>query len=206
MGIKERQGRQKERLRQDILDTARALFINEGYENVSMRKIAERIEYSPTTIYHYFQDKADLMYCLVQDTFSKLLDTLNTLGEECHDPLECLQKSGRAYVDFGLKYPNHYRVAFMLPLHPQDEQEKARYLSPESMGQITFNYLRTLVDACVKQGEFRAVDVEMTAQALYAAVHGVTSLLIVHPEFPWADKDQLIDYVIESALKSFKKE
>ena len=57
MGIKERQVRQKEVLRQDILDAARDLFIEEGYENTSMRKIAERIEYSPTTIYYYFKDK-----------------------------------------------------------------------------------------------------------------------------------------------------
>lgn len=205
MGIKERQVRQKEVLRQDILDAARDLFIEEGYENTSMRKIAERIEYSPTTIYYYFKDKADLLYCLVEETFSKLLNTLNTLSEECHDPLECLKKSGRAYVDFGLQYPDHYRVAFMLPINPRNEQEKARYLSPESMGQITFNFLRTLVEACVKQGKFRNVDAEMTAQALLASVHGVTSLLIMLPEYPWVEKDALIDYVLDSALRGFKQ-
>jgi AcrR family transcriptional regulator len=204
MGIKERRVRHKEQLRQEILDTARELFVQEGYENVSMRKIAQRIEYSPTTIYHHFENKADLLYSLVQETFSRLLATLGKIDEAYHDPLDRLRESGRAFVKFGLSYPNHYRVAFMMPIDPKDEQEKARYLSPTAMGQMTFTYLRTLVDACVKQGKFRQVDVEATAQALFAVVHGVTSILIVYPEFPWVDRDQLIDHVIDSALRGFQ--
>ena len=204
MGIKERQVRQKEVLRQDILDAARDLFIEEGFENTSMRKIAERIEYSPTTIYNYFDDKSELLYCLVEETFAKLYETLNELNQEFDDPLECLRRSGRTYVDFGLKYPDHYKVAFMLPIRPQNEREKARYLSPESMGQVTFNVLRALVAECVRRGKFRSVDVEMTAQVLLAAVHGVTSLLITMPEYPWVERDTLIDYALDSALRGFE--
>ena len=59
MGIKERRERQKEHLREEILEAARELFLKEGVENVSMRAIAKRIEYSPTTIYLYFKDKWD---------------------------------------------------------------------------------------------------------------------------------------------------
>jgi len=69
MGVQERRAREKKELRQEILDAARDLFVREGFENVSMRKIAEKIEYSPTTIYLYFQDKADLLDCICEETF-----------------------------------------------------------------------------------------------------------------------------------------
>jgi AcrR family transcriptional regulator len=203
MGTLTRRTRHKEKMRQDILDAARELFVAEGYDNVSMRKIGERIEYSPTIIYHYFQDKADLVYCLIEETFSRMLFMLRTLTETCADPLECLSRSGRAFVNFGLTYPNYYRMAFMVEIHPKDEQEKSRYLRPESPGIQTFAFLRRLVEECVRTGKFRAVDIELTTQHLFAVVHGITALLITHPEFPWAARDHLIDYVIESALKSF---
>src|SRR5438046_3738793 len=117
VGVKERREREKEVLRQEILDAARDLFIKEGYENVSMRKVAEKIEYSPTTIYLYFESKADLLYYICEETFSRLLKKLESLGEESSDPLVCLRKGLRAYIEFGLKHPNHYKVTFIA--HPE---------------------------------------------------------------------------------------
>ena len=203
VGIQTRRSRHKEMLRQDILDAARELFVTEGYENVSMRKIAERIDYSPTIIYHHFKDKADLLYCLIEETFTKLLSTLNTLRSQTPDSLECLKKSGVAFVNFGLAHPNHYKVAFLMPIRPASESEKARYLSPDALGIMTFSYLKTLVAACLRQGRFRAIDVDLTTQSLFATVHGLTAMLIVHPEFPWADQERLIDYALDAAISSY---
>src|SRR5262244_2221370 len=75
MGVMERRIREKQALRQEILDAARELFVTEGYENVSMRKVAERIEYSPTTIYLYFKDKADLHDCICEETLGRLVES-----------------------------------------------------------------------------------------------------------------------------------
>ena len=69
------------------------------------RKVAEKIEYSPTTIYLYFESKADLLYYICEETFSRLLKKLESLGEESSDPLVCLRKGMRAYIEFGLKHP-----------------------------------------------------------------------------------------------------
>ncbi|MBI3952160.1 MAG: WHG domain-containing protein [Acidobacteria bacterium] len=107
----------------------------------------------------------------------------------------------RAYVEFGLKHPNHYKVTFIA--HPA-YHEDARFLHEEGMGMKAFSYLRMIVEECVKQNKFRKVDGELTAQALWAAVHGVTSLLIVHPNFPWVSKDRLIDYVIDTMIEGLK--
>ncbi|HSE38996.1 MAG TPA: TetR/AcrR family transcriptional regulator, partial [Blastocatellia bacterium] len=96
MGSKQRREREKEALRQDILDAARELFVNEGYENVSMRRVAEKIEYSPTTIYLYFEDKASLLYAICEETFAKLAKRMEAIGKEGDDPIEVLRKGCRA--------------------------------------------------------------------------------------------------------------
>src|SRR5436190_5979190 len=101
MGVQERRAREKQELREEILDAARQLFIHEGFENVSMRKIADKIEYSPTTIYLYFQDKADLLDCVCEQTLSRLNDTLDQIRQRLSDPYERLRAGLRAYIDFG---------------------------------------------------------------------------------------------------------
>ena len=74
MGIKERQERDREAVRRAILDAARELFVAEGFQNVSIRKIAERIEYSPAAIYGYFPSKDDIFFALAEEGFRLLGD------------------------------------------------------------------------------------------------------------------------------------
>src|SRR4051794_32557040 len=115
MGVQERKAREREELRQEIVEAARQLFIEEGYDAVSMRKIADRIEYSPATIYLYFRDKSDLLDCVCADTFRKLVARLQSIGGEPTEPVDRLRRGLRAYVDFGLENPADYRVTFMMP-------------------------------------------------------------------------------------------
>lgn len=198
MGVQERKAREKQELRQEILDAARDLFIREGFENVSMRKIAEKIEYSPTTIYLHFQDKADLLDCVCEETLRKLENRLAVISETKSDPLERMMTGLRAYIDFGLEHPNDYRVAFLMEFKPFSEPE--RCLRCHSMGQQNFDHMRRDVSECMRSGVFAEGDVEATSQALWAAIHGVTSLLILHPSFPWVDRDTLVDKLIGTVL------
>ncbi len=204
MGVKERRERQKENLRQEILDAARKLFVEEGYDNVTMRRVAEQIEYSPTTIYLHFKDKADLCFSLCQETFAKLAGQFEALGHEFTNPVSSLKKGLRTYIQFGLDHPNHYLATFVIPYRQGDAQERERYLSHDSMGMRAFGYLRMIVAECIRQGMFRSVDVEAASRALWAAVHGITSLLIVHPVFPWGDREQVIDLVIDSMVEGLQ--
>jgi AcrR family transcriptional regulator len=202
MAGKERRQRERQLLRQEILDAARALFVREGYENVSMRKIAEKIDYSPTTIYLYFKDKEDLMFAVCEDTFSGLVRELSVVEKASRkDPVEGLKKGLRAYVDFGLRHPNHYLLSFVIP---HQHSDSARYVSPEAMGMKAFAFLPRGIAECIRQKKFRPVDVQAASQSLWAAVHGITSLLIVHRDFPWARKDVLVDTVINAALRYLK--
>ena len=200
MGTKERRTREKEQLRRQILSAARELFVNEGYENVSMRKIADKIEYSPTTIYLYFKDKADLLDSVCKETLLSLLNTLELLKRDKSDPVEVLRKSGKAYVEFGLKYPQDYKLTFVV----RPQFQKGLGLQEGSVGERVFDYLRAMVSECIRQERFRQVDVEITGQALWSAVHGVTLLLIDFPDFPWTDKDKLIDTVIQTMIEGLR--
>jgi AcrR family transcriptional regulator len=201
MGVQERRAREKKELRQEILDAAREMFVREGFENVSMRKIAEKIEYSPTTIYLYFQDKADLLDCLCEETFMRLVKKQTILEQTVADPLERFRKGLRGYIEFGLKHPNHYKVTFMMP-PPLDEPRRG--VRSKELGQKAFAHLRNTLALCAERGLLEIVDLDTTAQVTWAAIHGLTSLLIAHPKFEWLDRNHLIDTLIDMLTAGLK--
>jgi AcrR family transcriptional regulator len=203
MGISERREREKENLRQEILDAASELFAKEGYAHVSMRKIADKIEYSPTTIYLYFKDKTDLLNQICEETFGNLIKTVAEIeAAGSGEPIECLEKGMRAYIDFGLKYPNHYEVTFITPL--ADFLGKELHPYEGSSGQQAFEYIVRQVAGSMEKGQLKKGDVAAVSQAIWAAIHGVTALLISHDDFPFVEKEVLIDTVIEMTLKGLK--
>jgi AcrR family transcriptional regulator len=198
LGVKERKLRQKRFLRQEILDAASELFVREGFENVSMRRIADKIEYSPTTIYLYFKDKAELLEQVCHETFSRLSQRLRTILEQPGDPIERLRRGLIAYVHFGLANPHHYRATFMMPL-PEGFDE-AKHKQPDSPGMQAFDFLRRCVFDCISAGKIHSKDAELVSQTLWCGVHGVTSLLITHGMFPWVGKEQVIESVVDSMI------
>jgi len=199
MGVKERKARQKRFLRQEILDAASELFVKEGYENVSMRRIAEKIEYSPTTIYLYFRDKSELLEQVCEGTFARLSQVLTRILGQSGDPIERLKRGLIAYIRFGLENPHHYRATFMMPIPEDFDPEK--YKKADSAGMQAFDFLRRSVYDCVSSGRFRKVNAELVSQTLWAGIHGVTSLLITHGKgFPWVGVDQLIHSMVDTLV------
>jgi AcrR family transcriptional regulator len=196
MGPKARREREKEQLRQEILDAARELFVKEGYENVSMRRIAEKIEYSPTTIYLYFEDKSDLFIAICEETFARLSKKLESISRESQNPVECLRRGCRSYVDFGLKHPNHYKLTFIN--FPATQIGKV--VHDDSAGMQAYGHLRKNVQDCIDQNKLRETDADLISQLLWATIHGVTSLLITKPNFPWVKKERLIELTINSTI------
>src|SRR5258706_15859790 len=108
MSIQERRAREKQGVREEILDAARTLFVKEGYENVSIRKIADKIEYAPGTIYLYFRDKAEILDRICEETFAKLIVKQQAIENDTAPPLDKLRRGLRIYIQFGLDNPNHY--------------------------------------------------------------------------------------------------
>jgi AcrR family transcriptional regulator len=187
--------RRKQELRARLLDEARALFVKIGYEAFSMRKLAETVGCSAGNLYLYFRSREDLFRCLIDQSFAELEhavgQSLTAERAKGADPVVQLKRGLRAYVEFGVTHPDPYRVAFLV-----------RRPSKGGVGKphAAFDILRAVVKRCVAARSFRATDVELASQALWAAVHGVTSLLIQVPRFPWVEREDLIARVIDSAV------
>lgn len=203
MGVKERKLRQKIYLRQEILDAASELFVKEGYDNVSMRRIADKIEYSPTTIYLYFKDKAELLGQVCDETFARLIQRLKAIFEQEKDPLQRLRRGLMEYVHFGLENPEHYRATFMMPVPEGFDKEK--YTKPDSPGIQAFDFLRRCIFDCIATGKLSCKDPELASQTMWCGVHGVTSLLITKSRFPWVDRDQVIESVVDTVIFGVSK-
>ncbi|HBL29869.1 MAG TPA: TetR family transcriptional regulator [Acidobacteria bacterium] len=186
MGIKERREREKAEIREKILEAARELFVSEGYEAVSMRKIADKIEYSPTAIYLHFKDKEAVLRELCESDFYSLAQEFHQIARLA-DPVERLQETGVAYARFALSHPNHYRLMFMTP-HPvaPDEETRIERGNPE---EDAYAFLKWTIGEVVAAGLVRPgfEDVESLAQTFWAGMHGVVSLQIAKCNDDWVD-------------------
>ncbi len=187
MGVKERRAREKSETRDKILDAARELFVTEGYDGVSMRRVAEKIEYSPTAIYVHFADKQQLFHELCQQDYARLAEVFQSSAMSS-DPIERLQQIGRTYTEFGVRYPNHYKFMFMTqhPAHEPDEEDREVMGNPEV---DAYAFLKWAVQEAIDAGRFREElqDAELISQTLWASIHGVISLDIAKCSDPWVD-------------------
>lgn len=211
MGVKERRERAKSETRDKILDAARELFVTEGYEGVSMRKVADKIEYSPTAIYVHFADKNELFHELCREDFTRLQQVMAST-EMSSDPIERLRQIGRRYVDFGLHFPHHYVFMFMTPhpAHEPDEQDREIIGNPEV---DAYALLKWAVQDAINRGCFReeVQDAELVSQTLWASVHGVISLTIAKSKDPWVDwrplqdrAEMMLDVTLRGLLRQEK--
>ena len=190
-GAMARRQERREELRDEIREAARAIFVRDGYQSFSMRKLAAGIGYSPGSIYLYFRNKEDLFRSLVDESFSRLSESLKLLNDEPRkDPVARLKHGLSLYVDWGCKHPNDYQIAFLLP-----DPGPGPYKTHQA-----FDALRSMVANCLPAGKARRERVEMASQAIWSAVHGITSLLVQRPSFPWQSKASVIRQVIESAV------
>jgi AcrR family transcriptional regulator len=186
VGITERRQRERLELRTKILDAARDMFAKEGYEAVTMRKIAHCIEYSPTAIYFHFRDKDELFRELCAADFTALAQSFGHLLA-ISDPVERLRQVGRAYIEFALTHPNHYRLMFMTPHPAIDLGENAKMIG--NPAQDAYAFLKLVIGECMREGAFRPEfqDVDQVAQMAWASGHGLVSLHIAKCKDPWIE-------------------
>ena len=184
-----RKQQKKEFLRREILDAARTTFAREGYDSFSMRTLASEIGCSPGTIYLYFRDRNELLQEVVEASFSGLLKVLQSIPV-ADDPEFTLRERLRAYIEFGLEHPDHYRCAFLLPVR----KDQPYRVHP------AFDLLRDSVKDCVNRGVFRSVEVEVASQVLWSCIHGITSLLISRSAFPWVARETLINELLNTTI------
>ena len=170
-----------------IINAARDLFVTEGVESVSMRKIADAVEYSPTVIYQYFADKDALLHEICSEDFATLAETFQELAK-IEDPLKRIEEIGITYGRFGLAYPNHYRLMFMTPYHGvrKDEADECHKGNPD---EDAYAFLRFTVAQAIEAKKFREglSDPDLISQVLWAGVHGLVSLQVTKAKDAWLE-------------------
>ena len=207
MGVTERRAREKEALRQSILDAASELVVEQGHQNLSIRKIAEKIEYAPSTIYLYFEDKYEILASICIDVFEQLSESLEDLKRTEPDPVQVLRRGLRCYIDFGLRNPSHYMVTFLTPWPDLPHDHPAAQMGTDKAGVRAYGYLREAIQRGMDDGQLRPGDANAKAQATWLAVHGLTSGIIcmgADPHFPWVDRETLIEGQLDLLLAGLR--
>ena len=172
MGIAERKEKQKLEIRKLILDASMKLFVEEGFDNVSIRKIADLIEYSPTTVYLYFKDKDEIFFSLHDIGFQKMLE-LNRNLDNIENPLLRLHKMGENYINFGMENPEYYELMFI-----QREPMKKLTGCEWENGDAALTRLRDTVIECIEKGYIAKGDAQLVSLSVWSTVHGLVSLAI----------------------------
>lgn len=198
MGVKERKDRQKSEMREAILTAALKLFTDEGYDNVTMRGIADKIEYSVGTIYLYFKDKSEMFYELHNRGFAEFYQKQLSV-QHIKDPIDRLTAHGEAYINFAMEHPEYYDVMF-ISRTPAKEIHKYEHWTE---GERTYNLLKLNIKQAMEAGHFKDIDLEVAAFSLWSFVHGMASLYV--RERLMMMPTEFIKPIIKGALQFLKR-
>jgi AcrR family transcriptional regulator len=192
LSVQKRREKQKAELRSELVDAARKLVQEEGYEGLTIRKLAKRVGYAPMSVYSYFADKQDILFALAQDAFETLARRIES--HPADDPIEALQAVLIEYAAFGLENPNEYRTVFMT-----EKQKPPNFEMEED--NPAMKVLIDRVEACVAAGKLKG-DPRAIATMLWAVGHGAISLLITFPFYPFGDQQTFVTRVGDMMLEA----
>jgi AcrR family transcriptional regulator len=204
MGIKERQERDREAVRRSILDAARELFVAEGFQNVSIRKIAERIEYSPAAIYGYFPSKDDIFFELAEEGFRLLGDPAavrDDPGLKGAPPLERVRAGFWRLYEFSRDHPQYFALIFVDRSVPRISREYERF----AFARDRKRHIVEELQACIDAGELpKTLNTGVAMRTLMVGVLGVAVLRLSDRLGPGEDPDLLATDVINVALAGLR--
>lgn len=189
-------------LRRRILDTSRHLLVQEGYQDLSMRKIADAIGYSATSIYLYFDSKDELLHALIHEGMMELRDQLQTSAAEHTDaPVQCMRALCRGFVEFGLDNPEYYEIMFQLRPERMERYPPEKYRAARE----NLDLFAQALEEGVEAGIFEVDDIRVSANTVWASLHGTISLLLAERVDVRIDPDAFIDTAIRQALRGFRR-
>jgi AcrR family transcriptional regulator len=202
----DRRERDKAEFREEVLGAARRIVIEEGFDALTMRKIAEAIEYAPGTIYLYFESRDAIAFELCRAGFEEFLSAMRPVTSIA-DPAERLRELGRRYVRFGLENPETYRLIFLD--HPKyaevafAEHEE----SADSPGMQALNLLISIFTELRSRKRLASdADPAALAEMMWVAVHGIVSLkLATVDQFPQTPTDELLELTTGTLIRGFLK-
>ena len=186
MSSEDRRAREKMAVQERILNAARELFVKEGFEAVSLRKIAEAIDYTAPALYTHFKDKTELVKALCRQDFGALSGAL-VKAARMADPVQRIMRIGHGYIRFAVDNPHQYRFMMMTAHRADVEPDAEDIAEKDDPDRDGYAALRRAVADAIAQRLLRPEikDAELGAQVLWAGVHGIASLQIAMGDEPW---------------------
>ena len=183
--------------RAEILSAAERIFIAEGYEGATIRKIAEDVGVSSTCLYMHFRDKDEMLLEICREAMADLLSATSEMAERPLGAVERLRLILRAYIQFGLSHPNAYRLIFCSsPLNAS----LAKQQTTRELGAACAQLVASVVREVAAEGRLRPGDPQVAHQALWAGCHGLVALMITKPDVAWAPAEQIGATLIDGLM------
>ncbi len=196
--------------REEILQAAKELFLELGYEATTIRRIADRVGVSAPALYLYFQDKEQMMLALCDQTFAVLIESIAEIENTVTDPRERIRRFGEAYLKFGLAHPDEYKLIFLGTNIPEAIRKLGHRMPtddptrPGIGGALVFQRLVTMLVEAKQRGLKLNYPPDTCAELCWMGIHGVVAALILKPDFPWSNRDLLgtgmLDIVLNGVI------
>jgi AcrR family transcriptional regulator len=183
--------------RAEILEAAERIFVAEGYEGATIRKIADEVGVSSTALYMHFQDKGCILLEICERTLQLLFERNGEIAAKPLDPVVRVKMMLEAYMRWGLEHPNAYQLVYSAPRPPSAASwpEDTVDLSTQC-----YEIFCGVVREIAAVGRLRTGTADSAAQALWMSCHGVVALLAARPDFAWVDREELIQVTLDGLL------
>lgn len=204
MGIKERRKIEKERVKKEIHKAASEIIIEEGYSKLSIRKIATKIDYSPSLIYNYYENKADIVLSIWQDKSEKIIHTMTNLKLNDPDEKNNIKNLFKTYINLILESPYEYRA---IMLNNIDIIKKVNFdFTEEEKESLKIKETKKQYDNYLEKGLLRNVDTEKYAFLSWISINGFVSNMVLsnNQDKEFVDRliDEYIDFMIHGLFKN----
>jgi AcrR family transcriptional regulator len=193
----------KDSVKKAIIQVAKRIVKKEGFDGLSIRKIANKVGYSPGNIYQYFKNKDHIIEEMISDTYLSLLEILKKDYKNFDNVSDEITYKYRKYIDFALDNSVYFKIIMMN--ENEDILKKTSVLQKgSSIKQPALFFLRKYIEKGVKKKEFCVENIELTTQSLWVSVYGLIMRLIVEKNVDINNRDKLIDYHLNLIINSIK--
>lgn len=192
MKIKQRKDIEKEEFKSLIFDIATEILLREGYENLSIRKIAKAAGYSPGSLYYYFDNKAEIISMIYEENVNRISEQMMKVPLDMENPEKTLGEIIKIFINLTLETPEHYRAVFMNDI--EELRDKFGMLSEDNV----IPNLVNLINVGIENGRFKNADAAITSQLIWVYTNGLVSRLILEKNLSEERKEMIIDFHCET--------